>query len=204
VPVFAHGERRVLFVHVPKTGGSAVEDAFADAGWDVHFLDRRARRHPVAQLRRCSPQHMHAALLEQVLRLDRMDAVLTVVRDPLARFRSEYLWRHRRDPVLEPAAVEAWGRRLLERYAEDPYVRDNHIRPQSEFLLPGARVHRYEDGLQAAVDDLGAVADLPPLPQVAPAPGAGEHRSADVPLTDALERLLREFYGEDFKRFGYA
>jgi hypothetical protein len=126
------------------------------------------------------------------------------VRDPLARFRSEYLWRHRRDPVLEPAAVEEWGRRLLERYAEDLFVRDNHIRPQSEFLLPGARVHRYEDGLQSAVDDLSAVADLPPLPQVAPAPSAGGHRSADVPLTEALERLLREFYVEDFKRFGYA
>jgi Sulfotransferase family len=203
VPVFVHGEHRVLFVHVPKTGGSAVEDAFSDAGWDVHFLDRRARRHPVSQLRRCSPQHMHAALLDQVLRLDRMDAVLTVVRDPLARFRSEYLWRHRRDPDLDPLAVEAWGRRRLERYAVDPFVRDNHIRPQAEFLLPGARVHRYEDGLQTAVDDLGGVEGLPPPPRVAPAPGEGAHRSADVPLTATLEALLRAFYREDFERFGY-
>lgn len=202
MPVFVRDDRRVLFVHVPKTGGSAVEDAFRDDGWDVHFLDRTSRRHPAQQLRRCSPQHMHAALLEQTLRLDRVDLGFTVVREPLARFRSEYLWRHREDPQLEAAEVERWGRRVLERYAQDPFVRDNHIRPQSEFVLPNTRVHRYEDGLQAAVDDVYRSLGLGGTATVPRAPGSPVG-SAEVPLTGGFTARLREFYEQDFERFGY-
>lgn len=202
MPVFVKDERRVLFVHVPKTGGTAVEDAFREDGWEAHFLDRTSRRHPVQQLRRCSPQHMHAALLEQTLRLDRLDLGFTVVREPLARFRSEYLWRHREDPELDAKEVERWGRRVLEKFTQDPFVRDNHIRPQSEFVLDDTRVHRYEDGLQAAVDDVyrslglhgAATVPRPPKPPVS---------SAEVPLTPELTALLRDFYRPDFERFGY-
>ena len=206
MPVFVKDEHRVLFVHVPKTGGSAVEDAFRDDGWDVYFLDRRARRHPPNQLRTCSPQHMHADLLAQTLRLDRMDVSVMVVREPLARFRSEYLWRHRREPGLTAVDVEAWGRRMLQRFEADPFVLDNHVRPQVRFRVPGVRVHRYEDGLQAALDDVARVCGLATAPQVAPAPtaeGAGP-RSSDVPLTPELEGTLREFYREDFEELGYS
>jgi len=111
VPVFVKDDVSVLFVHVPKTGGSAVEDAFADAGWDTHLLDRTSARHPSRRFRRCSPQHLHAEMLEQLVRLERIDLVLVVVREPLARFRSEYLWRHRDQPA-DAAAVSQWGRRL--------------------------------------------------------------------------------------------
>jgi len=202
VPVFVKDDVRVLFVHVPKTGGSAIEDAFRDDGWDVHFLDRTSRRNPVSRLRRCSPQHMHAALLEEVLRVGDMTATVMVVREPLARFRSEYLWRHRSAPELDAATVEDWGRRLLGRYADDPYLRDNHVRPQAEFLLPGAGVHRYEDGLQAAVDDVARQVGQPP-PTVPGPPVADGPSSSDVVLTPALESELRDFYAADFETFGY-
>lgn len=202
MPVFVKDERRVLFVHVPKTGGSAVEDAFVEDGWEAHFLDRTSRRQPAQQLRRCSPQHMHAALLEQTLRLDRLDLSFTVVREPLARFRSEYLWRHREDPGLDADEVERWGRRVLEKFAQDPFVRDNHIRPQSEFVLEDTRVHRYEDGLQAAVDDVHRFLGLPGTATV-PRPPRSPVSSAEVPLSADLTEVLRGFYRDDFERFGY-
>lgn len=202
MPVFVKDERRVLFVHVPKTGGSAVEDAFVEDGWEAHFLDRTSRRRPVQRLRRCSPQHMHAALLEQTLRLDRLDLSFAVVREPLARFRSEYLWRHREDPELDSKEVERWGRRVLEKFTQDPFVRDNHIRPQSDFVLDDTRVHRYEDGLQGAVDDVYRSLGLPETATV-PRPPRPPVSSAQVPLSTGLTARLREFYREDFERFGY-
>jgi len=204
VPVFVKDDHRVLFVHVPKTGGSAIEDAFRDDGWEVYFLDRRSRRHPASQLRTCSPQHMHADLLSQTLRLDRMQVAVMVVREPLARFRSEYLWRHRRDPGLDPGDVEAWGLRLLDRFHADPFVLDNHARPQVAFRVPGARVHRYEDGLQALADDVATACGLDHAPQVRPAPEPSGSRSRDVPVTAELERALREFYREDHAQLGYS
>lgn len=202
MPVFVKDDVSVLFVHVPKTGGSAIEDAFAEAGWDTHLLDRTSARHPSRRFRRCSPQHLHAELLEQLVRLERIDAVLVVVREPLARFRSEFLWRHRDEPV-DAAAVSRWGRRMVVKYAEDPYVRDNHIRPQSQFLLPGALVHQYENGLQPALDDLAHRLGVD-APRVLPREaGAGRPRSSEVPVEGDLERLLVDFYADDFTRLGY-
>jgi hypothetical protein len=202
VPVFVRDDVRVLFVHVPKTGGSAVEDAFADAGWETHLLDRTSARHPSRRFRRCSPQHLHADLLEQLVRLERIDLVTTVVREPRARFRSEYLWRHGEETGPTPDEVTAWGRRILARYATDPFVRDNHIRPQTQFLLPGAHVHRYEDGLQAALDDVAAAVGGP-APQLRARPPSQGLRSTDVPVDAELERLLLDFYADDFARLGY-
>ncbi len=202
MPVFVKDDVRVLFVHVPKTGGSAIEDAFADAGWDTHLLDRTSARHPSRRFRRCSAQHLHADLLAQLVRLERVDLVLTVVREPLARFRSEFLWRHREDAPPAAEEVTRWGRRVLEKYAEDPFVRDNHIRPQSQFVLPGAGLHRYEDGLQPVLDTvaerLGVTA-----PTVRPRAVEEGRRSADVPVGDDLRRLLVDFYADDFATLGY-
>ena len=202
MPVFVKDDVRVLYVHVPKTGGSAIEDAFADAGWETHLLDRTSARHPSRRFRRCSPQHLHAELLEQLVRLERIDLVMTVVREPFARFRSEFLWRHSDDAAPTPADVTAWGRRILEKYTADPFVRDNHLRPQSQFLLPGAHVHRYEDGLQAALDDVGAAVDAA-APQLRPRTASAGLSSADVPVDAELERLLLDFYADDFTRLGY-
>ncbi len=203
MPVFVRDDVRVLYAHVPKTGGSAIEDAFADAGWQTHLLDRTSARHPSQRFRRCSPQHLHADLLEQLVRLERIDLVLVVVREPMARFRSEFLWRHRREPQADADTVTRWGRRVLDKYAEDPFVRDNHIRPQSQFLLPGAQVHRYEDGLQPALEDVAQRLGCP-APRLRPREPSGGASSATVPVSGELERLLLDFYADDFALLGYA
>lgn len=202
MPVFVKDDRSVLFVHVPKTGGSAIEDAFADAGWDTHLLDRTSARHPSRRFRRCSPQHLHADLLTQLVRLERIDVVLTVVREPLARFRSEFLWRHRQGPPPDVDTVTRWGRRVLDRYAEDPFVRDNHLRPQSQFLLPGALVHRYEDGLQPALDAVAARLDVE-TPTLRARTTEQGRASADIPVGDELRPRLEQFYADDFAAFDY-
>jgi hypothetical protein len=204
MPVFVRDEVRVLFVHVPKTGGSAIEDAFAADGWEVHLLERTSRRRPPNQLMVCSPQHMHAELLRRNLRLGLIDHSFTVVREPVARFRSEFAWRHRTEQATHDAgAVEAWAERAMERYAADPYVLDNHLRPQQEFPLPETSVHRYEDGLQGAVDAVYAAIGAGTPPTIPAAPGGEGAGSRAVPTSLGLIDRIVGVYAGDFERFGY-
>ncbi|MCK9795020.1 sulfotransferase family protein [Isoptericola sp. 4D.3] len=206
MPVFTKDERNVLFIHVPKTGGSAVEKHFVADGWEMSYHDGRMPKGYPNYLRRCTPQHMHGALLKEIFRLRRFDAVFAVVRDPVARFRSEYVMRHKQELTTNADAVEAWAEERFEKFASNPYVHDNHIRPQVEFLVKQAHVYRLEDGLDAAVADLNARHDLGLPSEVARVRTSERTRgisSKDVEVSASLEARLEEFYADDFRRFGY-
>ncbi len=206
MPIFSRDGQHVLFAHVPKTGGTAVEQVFADSGYGFMYRDVAPPTKGARVVRRCSPQHLHASLLGDLFRLELFAVTFAVVREPLARFRSEFLYRHRRNAAaVTPASVETWGLDVLGRRVDDPYLLDNHVRPQHEFITPGMVVYRYEDGLDTAVASLrrdhgiGLTADLAAVNT----PGSGL-RSRDVPITPRLHEAVVETYAADYERFGYA
>lgn len=207
MPVFRQGERKYLYIHIPKTGGSSIERAFADVGYRTRYRDGRVGPTSWNSIRRCTPQHMHREMLEMILRVDQFDGVFTVVRDPLARIRSEYLWRHRHDDFgVDGRSVEKWTARTLRRYGKDPFIFDNHIRPQVDFLLDRALVFRFEDGLDAMAATLNKKWKLglpEELPRLREGATATKYSSRDVEVTDRTRRLVTDFYRDDYERFGY-
>lgn len=206
MPVFTRDETSLLFVHVPKAGGTSVEFAFRNAGWTLSYFDGKAKRKSPNWYRRASPQHMHADVLRATFRLERFDAIFMTVREPLARFRSEYVMRRPGGAGLDAASVEEWARKRLTTYQADPYIHDNHLRPQNEFYLPGVRVYRLEDGLEAMVSDLNQSLDLdlpPEVPHEMEGGRNGEFSSRDVQLSERLTTTLTTFYAADYERFSY-
>lgn len=205
MPVFLKDGRAVLFAHVPKTGGTSLERLFGKSGWTMHLRASRRSDPDTFDLIRCSPQHYHATLLGELLHLDRFDARFLVVRDPIARFRSEYVMRHGANARNAAPQVLSWWRWARARYDEDPFVHDNHLRPQTEFLLPDAEVYRLEDGLERVVADLNARFDLGlegRLPRASHSRRVGVS-SDDVEVSPVLAAELADFYRADFERFGY-
>ena len=206
MPVFLGEDLKILFAHVPKTGGTSVERLFTNSGWKMAYRDGKVGQGSLNWLRRCSPQHLHAAMLDALLRVERFDLVFMVVREPVARYRSEYSHRNRDDLHTDAASVEAWTEAMLERYADNPYLYDNHIRPQHEFELPGCEVYRLEDGLEAMADDLRTRFGLRLDDEVPHAMDRVKRTgvsSTSVEISPRTEELLREFYRRDFERFGY-
>ncbi|WP_297083608.1 sulfotransferase family 2 domain-containing protein [uncultured Demequina sp.] len=211
MPIMRKEQAGLLFIHIPKTGGSSVEWAFRDAGWDVNFVDGNRRKGSVNYYRRCTPQHVEASVLEATYRLDRFDGIFAYVRDPLKRVLSEYVFRSTASKGssvdTSAAAFEEWVRASLATTYADPYHLDNHMRPQHEFLVPGTRVYRFEDGLDAGLEDLKILTGLD-VPPSAPRRNTGEERSGgtprDVEVNDNVRRLVGSFYAEDYRRFGYA
>jgi hypothetical protein len=206
VPVFIKADKRILFVHVPKAGGTTIERLFKRRGYEVHLRTTRKSGGDLFPLLRCSPQHYHAALLTELVEVEAFDLVFMMVREPLARFRSEYAMRRRSDLRTDAATVERWAHRALAGRETDPYVWDNHLRPQSEFLLPGARVFRLEDGMEAAVEELNTTHGLDlgdDIPHALHRQGTTGISSKEVELSGSLEERLGELYAEDFRAFGY-
>lgn len=209
MPALFKGDRSVLFVHIPKTGGSTIERLFRKSGYSMRLHDTadKSKGASLMPFRRCSPQHWHAPLLEEILAVDKFDLVFLLSREPIARFRSEYAMRHHKDPRTDSASVEDWADRAFARYAKNPYCLDNHFRPQHEFHLPNAAVYRLEDGMDAIVADLNERFGLElstEIPHAMSSVKRGGIASSDVQISPALDERLRSFYAEDFVRYGYA
>ncbi|WP_026820802.1 sulfotransferase family 2 domain-containing protein [Arthrobacter castelli] len=207
MPIFRKDGQNILFVHVPKAGGSTVERVFGNSGYQVLYRDPKTGPKSVNRLRRCSPQHMHAEMLDRNFRLNAFDLILMVTREPLARFRSEYGMRNADRLQHGTAAdVDQWADKAFKKYLADSFVFDNHLRPQSEFKLEKSDVYRLEDGLDTLVADLNSRYGLgldPNIPRVMDRKSASGSSSSDVEISDQLQTRLIDFYHDDFTRFGY-
>lgn len=207
MPVFRKDGKNILFIHVPKTGGSTIEEVFRASGYQVLYLDGKMGPESVNYIRKCAPQHMNAEMLEHNFRLDKFDLVFMMARNPLARFKSRYLWAHRKETRINPEINPKWVEKQFNDFATNKFVGGNHVRPQVDFLTPGSNVYYFEDGMQFIVNDLDERFDLGlnrEIPKVRDGKAIAGMSSRDVIVPEAVERRVKEFYAEDYLRFGYA
>lgn len=200
MPVFIKDHFRVLYVHVPKTGGTAIEFFFEKNGFAASFIDRGGPN-SLAPVLKCSPQHMHAAMLRELFVPRAFAYTFMTVRHPLDRLVSEYRMRAVMQRQIED--IDSWVAYVLDTYPNSHFLIDNHIRPQHEFRLEGCDVFRHEDGYgDAWVAQVAQRVGCPfPHPRVEVAMRFASPPAA--PLSAASLRRVREFYARDFELFGY-
>jgi hypothetical protein len=206
MPIFKKGKLDLLFVHVPKTGGTSIERLFQLSDWSIAYLDLSIKGRSFNHLRVCSPQHMHAAMLKQQLLIHKFIGMFMIVRHPYDRFRSEYAYINKSNCDVSAEAVEAWARKVLKAYSNNHFVYDNHLRPQHEFFIPGISVYKLENGFNKIVQDLAVKYRIDfvdkELREMSREKESG-FSSSDIELNDAVKHMLNIVYHEDFRIFGY-
>lgn len=201
MPLYQIGQTRVLFIHIPKTAGTALDAHLAALGpaiFNTSIIANRSRR------RNVNLRHLHGDLLRQVFFPQMIDHAFTVVRHPVARAISEYRYQRRAAGLhltrWRMAGFNSWLHYSLRHTEANPDYRDRHFRPQVDFLCFDCAVHRYEDGLEAVMAGVSAAAglDIPFLP--APR-NISPHRPVHV--SQSSLDLIAKVYAADFDRFGY-
>jgi len=125
MPIYHKDGKTVMLVHIPKTGGTSIEETFRKEGWEESYFNPNA-----------GERHQHA-IFETWSQWDpvqnrEIDEIFTVVRNPEERLRSDVRGAHPYPPTME-----AYIERLtsyIHAYKKNPNFRDNHIRPQWEYL----------------------------------------------------------------------
>ncbi|MBG0798095.1 sulfotransferase family 2 domain-containing protein [Methylocystis sp. L43] len=196
MPLYSIGDKIILFIHVPKAGGTTVEYALAD--YCIGFLNRNFQ----PSIFPCSPQHFHGAMLQGILDLEKIDYTFMTVRHPFERIKSEYKWRRRFFNLSTP--LDEWVASVFASFGANSYVLDNHLRPMVDYLVPNVEVFRLEDGLEKLLEKLqqrfpGADITLPDGREMS----SGD-LSNDLEFAPEASKLIRQVYEDDFRAFNYA
>lgn len=200
MPAIEINGRRVLFIHIPKTGGTSVTRWLQGLG--------RVRLHNDSKPDglRCTPQHLTWADIDATWGCDDFDYAFAISRDPFSRMESEFSMR------LKVRANSFFGGKLhfstwleksLNESRANPYLFDNHLRPQWNFISDRLKMFRFEDGMDQIIAAVAADLGVAAPPQV---PHALPRDQGDRPefIWDRADILrMQEYYRLDFQQFGY-
>lgn len=197
MPIFRFKGMNILFVHIPKTGGSAIEEYYSRyAKLSLERFNSRELDHA------CIPRHLHGPALEKIIDPQMIDLAFMVVRNPVDRLLSDYKYYvKRKKRETNPPSFSYWMRYRLWRSTLNSFYMDNHFRPQWEFHCHNAKVFLYENGLERAVAEINDIIGLkedPVLKRINKSPLINiQPSSRDVDF-------IQKFYREDFERFHYS
>ena len=197
MPVYTKSGARILFVHIPKTGGSSIEKYLRDNKWTESH-------HTV-------PGEWKHATWEKYDRWGNFDYKFTVIRDPVERFKSDIL--HLSKDIRYEMLIyrffghhRAWNitdqklKQFLNKMTANPTKIDNHIRPQSDFLKKHSdiKLFKYPGSIINIPLVLNAMFDTP----LGNMPHLKKAKSKNKPVfTKAQEDIIKQYYKKDYKRF---
>jgi GT2 family glycosyltransferase/tetratricopeptide (TPR) repeat protein len=205
MPFFKAAQKIVYFAHVPKCGGSAVEDYLLARFGAVSFLDKNFFAQPASlHWTRSSAQHISADALDRLFPADFFDASFAVVRHPVDRLVSEYHYlRDHLRRIDQSESFSTWVAHLDRAIAENPWLYDNHLRPMVDLIPAGATIFRLEDGLEQVIPYLdGLVGPCNRPLQIERVLTRNPSITKVVPSTEDIATIERLFQ-QDFVTFGY-
>lgn len=212
MPIFKAGSKLIYYAHVPKCGGSAVEEYLTDRfGGHGAFQNTQYTSRP-EKLRwtKTSPQHIDVEALGLLFPADFFDASFAIVRHPVSRLVSAYHFQLEVEgTVPETTGFSEWLHDLPDRIGENPFAFDNHIRPMAEIVPEGAQIFYLEHGLDAMVPWLDHVTGQKVGMRAVPHTNKqGEYVKGGAAKpkakpTDADLATIAKMYAEDFRRFAY-
>jgi hypothetical protein len=201
MPYFNNDTVNTLFIHIPKTGGSAVEN-YLSRSYNIP-LNNLALYLFDKTFSHVSLQHQTlSTILESRSRFNielYNLMIFTVVRNPYTRLISDLFFNRLIKDKEDACTITNTIKTYLQRFAQDETVLDNHVRPQHHFLIldgqidPSIHILRQET-LSSDMDRLGF--------KNFPIKNESSCNYYNL-LTFEAVSLINTVYKQDFLYFGY-
>ena len=218
MPYFKNNKINLLFIHIPKTGGTSVEYYFSSK-YNIKLNVKSLYSEYDKDSNIVSLQHRTLDYIlsnKKQFRINLINTeIITIVRNPYNRIMSELFFlsfKYSKGYITEYFKIDFNTNKddvynilkyVFTRYAADSNIYDNHIRPQYEFLIDK----------QNNIDKKIKILKMEKLKESMHSLGysdfmSNENRNENKGnymslLNKESIELINNFYHEDFIKFGY-
>ncbi len=190
------GQKIVFYAHVPKTGGTYVEDLFVANGYKKNFWCGAPKRSGL----QVSFQHFERQRYEACLNFSVIEYAFITVRHPIDRLLSEYRNSGKN------MDIEQWVRNIRNALVRNPDYLDNHFRPQLDFFRPPMQIFKQETNFSeqwarslSENHNLG----FTKFSTVVQRDTSKNERPLTLREAHAVVKFCQEYYRKDFDYFDY-
>ena len=194
----------ILFMHIPKCGGSSVVELFKKYHYSAQL---EIRGLPPQQCLTASLQHQTPENLKFLIRQECLNDIFIVVRNPYARIISEFNWIFRDMRLSERPDLNEWILKSLKKASKNINHADNHFRPSIDYIdsaMP-SKIFKLEDGLSYIAEyylrDTHTTEEIS-TPKEKDSKGFVDSLS-DFRLNPEAISAINYFYFDDFEAFNY-
>ena len=201
---FQENEKPLLFIHIPKTGGTYVEEVFNKYNYKIGRFDNNKH---LQEKNKCNFWHTPVKYNKNINFKDYR--VFTVVRNPYDRIISEYNWGnfgefYKNLNVSKNTEINQFISKLNTN--EKIYDGDCHLLPQSEYLTDyyGNKVENIihqenlDEELEKFINKYKLNVKLKKQKN-----NIKEKNYTQNDLTTESKNIIKNYYKEDFKLLGY-
>lgn len=209
MPIVRFNGKIVYFSHIPKCGGTSVENFLKIlTGTDISFLDRGFYKNGDRRWSNSSPQHITGNDISKLFPLSFFDDFFTISRHPLERFCSAFTFqKFITKKINQSVDINEFIAKLDDFGALTIGNFDNHFIPQIHFIYPGAtyKLFKLENGLDHVKYYIGFLMGVDVKDMFMPHSlnQSGRFKYEIETLTDQSKEILEKIYKLDYLNFKY-
>lgn len=185
--------KTILFIHIPKTGGTSIESAFEN----LTLFNKYGSKYTEV-----TPQHFDREIYEYLGITADNSVSFAIVREPKSRFISEYNYRLRASRFIKRLInVDQFAFYIDRRVDKNIRMLDNHINPQSNFIFSTTKVFKFESELECCFQNIASVCNS--SLKVNKLPHKKKSEKKITKINSQTASIINHVYKRDFERFDY-